>query len=254
MEINGTIRAAAANHGSSRATNKIKYIVVHYTGNKTDKAENNALYFKNNTVKASAHYFVDDATIYQSVPDTITAWSVGGAKYNDCATTGGGSLYGKVTNTNSLNIELCSVNGEITEKTQKNAQELIKQLMAKYSVPAENVVRHFDVNGKHCPGWGGWFGKDAPKWALFKAALVGKTEPKTEPKAEPAKAPTTTTATAYKVTAKAGVNIRQKASASSAKLGAVAYNTKIKVSKTEGEWGYCPSVSGWICLKYCVKA
>ena len=38
---------------------KNKYIVIHYTANDGDTAVNNGNYFKNNAVKASAHYFVD---------------------------------------------------------------------------------------------------------------------------------------------------------------------------------------------------
>ena len=58
------------NYGGKRSTSNIKYIVIHYTGNDGDTDENNSKYFKNNIVKASAHYFVDDDSITQSVPPT----------------------------------------------------------------------------------------------------------------------------------------------------------------------------------------
>ena len=45
----------------------ISYIVMHYTGNSKDTAIGNAKYFHNSFVEASAHYFVDDDSIYQSV-------------------------------------------------------------------------------------------------------------------------------------------------------------------------------------------
>ncbi|MEE0840570.1 MAG: N-acetylmuramoyl-L-alanine amidase, partial [Acutalibacteraceae bacterium] len=94
--------ASKNNYGGVRALNKIKYIVIHYTGNDGDTDENNGKYFKNNIVKASAHYFVDDDSVTQSVPDKYVAWSVGGNKYSSCSTTGGGKFYGTVNNTNSI--------------------------------------------------------------------------------------------------------------------------------------------------------
>ncbi len=156
--------AHKSNYGGTRSTSTIKYIVIHYTANDGDKAWNNANYFQSPNRNASAHYFVDDNYVYQSVPDNYVAWSVGGAKYSDCAKTGGGKLYGKCTNSNSINIELCDTNknGTVypTQATINRAIELTKELMKKYNVPADRVVRHFDTNGKHCPAY--WM--DNSKW------------------------------------------------------------------------------------------
>lgn len=148
------------NYGSKRSIEKIKYIVVHYTGNDGDTDENNGNYFQNTIVKASAHYFVDDDSVTQSVPDNYVAYSVGGKKYSNCASTGGGKLYGKVTNTNSLSVELCDdvKNGVVypSAKTIENAIAFVKVKMKQYGIPAANVIRHFDVNGKSCPAY--WCG------------------------------------------------------------------------------------------------
>lgn len=148
------------NYGNFRSTSNIKYIVIHYTGNNGDTDENNGKYFANNIVQASAHYFVDSDSITQSVPDNHVAWSVGGKKYNNS----GGKLYGKCTNSNSISIELCDdvLNGVVypSAKTIENALELICNLMNKYSIPKENVIRHYDVNGKSCPAY--WV--DDNKW------------------------------------------------------------------------------------------
>lgn len=156
------------NYGGKRNTSAIKYIVLHYTSNDGDTDENNAKYFKNNIVEASAHYFVDDDSVTQSVPDNYVAWSVGGKKYSDCATTGGGKYYGKATNKNTLNIEICDdvKNGTVypSAKTIENAIELTKKKMKEYGVPKENVIRHFDVTGKKCPAyWCATTSKDL-KW------------------------------------------------------------------------------------------
>ena len=159
------------NYGSKRNVNTIKYIVIHYTGNDGDSDEANAKYFEN-IRNASAHYFVDDDSITQSVPDDFIAWSVGGNKYSDCNTTGGGKWHNICTNNNSISIELCDSikNGvyDFTENTLKQAAELTKELMQKYNVPIKNVIRHFDVVGKICPLP---FVREPKQWTAFKERL-----------------------------------------------------------------------------------
>ena len=56
----------------------IKYIVIHFTSNNGDTALNNCNYFSGANRGASAHYFIGDDGIYQSVPDKWAAWAVGG--------------------------------------------------------------------------------------------------------------------------------------------------------------------------------
>lgn len=157
------------NYGNMRFTGAVKYIVIHYTGNDGDTDEANAKYFQRNIVEASAHYFVDDDSITQSVPDNYVAWSVGGAKYPK---TKGGKFYGKCTNDNSISVELCDTNKngkfDFTEKTLNNAVELVRLLMKKYKVPVENIIRHYDVTGKVCPQP---FVKSEKKWKEFKERL-----------------------------------------------------------------------------------
>ena len=160
--------ANSGNYGGSRNASQIRYLVYHYTGNDGDKAANNAAYFQRNIVKASAHYFVDDTTVYLSVPDLKIAWSVGGSKYANADKTGGGTMYGVITNTNSISIEMCDTirNGvyQASEATLANAAALGRELMEKYHIPIENVYRHFDVTGKHCPS----YLVNAQKWAEFR--------------------------------------------------------------------------------------
>lgn len=151
------------NH-ESRSGQAIKYIVLHYTGNRTDNAKNNANYFAGGDRGASAHYFVDTGSIYQSVYDADAAWHVG-RNY------GRGNLFGKCTNKNSIGIEMCSSNGRIPAATINRAVKLTKMLMAKYGVPAARVVRHYDVCSKACPGWSGWLPSNESKWSAFKMQL-----------------------------------------------------------------------------------
>ena len=96
---------------------------------------------------------MDDTTVVHSVPDDRVAWAVGGRKYNNV----GGRLYGIAKNANTLNVELCDTtkNGTVkaTEATINNALDLVKELMSKYNVPVDRVIRHYDVNGKPCPAY-----------------------------------------------------------------------------------------------------
>lgn len=163
----------------TKGGNTKKYIVIHYTGNKTDTAKANANYFKNTNRGASAHYFVDKTSVYQVVEDNDQAWAVG-KNY------GSSNLFGKITNKNSISIEMCSDNGTIADATFNNTVTLTKSLMAKYNIPASNVYRHWDVCSKACPGWSGWGtnGKNASTWNKFKAALTAVSDPQNAGKAK----------------------------------------------------------------------
>lgn len=155
MNIN-TILANKNNYGAARSFSAIKYIVVHYTANDGDTAENNGNYFKNNYVGASAHYFVDDDSVCQSVPDNYIAWHCGANSYK----------HSECRNGNSIGVELCDhrKNGVVypTNETIANALELVESLMKKYNVPKANVIRHYDVTGKLCPAyWSGSTSNDS---------------------------------------------------------------------------------------------
>ena len=156
------------NYGSKRNTKVIKFLVYHYTANDGDTDEANANYFHNNVVKASAHRFVDDDSVTISVPDDYVAWSVGGGLQGSK-----GHKYHKIcTNTNSISIEMCDTirNGkyEVSPKTRANAIALGKELIKKYGIKKEYVIRHYDVTGKMCPLY---FVKDEKAWEEFKNEL-----------------------------------------------------------------------------------
>ena len=140
-----------SNYGSIRNTNLIKYIVIHYTANKGDKAISNCKYFQSPNRGSSAHYFVDENEIYLSVEDNVVAWSVGGNKYPSFPNDNGGKFYGKCTNNNSISIEMCDSVDSVPEKVKDNVKELVLSLMKKYNIPKENVITHYMVTGKICP-------------------------------------------------------------------------------------------------------
>lgn len=228
------------NYGAKRSLSKIKYIVIHYTANDGDTDEANAKYFKNNVVKASAHYFVDSDSITQSVPDDYVAWAVGGKRYSNYKNTGGAVYYGKCTNTNSISIELCDdkKDGRLypSDDTINRAVELTKSLMAKYNIPASNVIRHFDVTGKSCPAY--WV--NGSVWQSdFKNKLTGKvSEPVVIKTVANSSFKVKVTVDALNYRAGAGITYKVK--------GTVKKDQVYTIVETKGNWGKLKSGAGWI--------
>ena len=160
-------------------TSRIKYIVIHYVG-ATGGAEANCRYYASKYIGASAHYYVGfNGEIWQSVEDGDIAWHCGAKTYR----------HPECRNSNSIGIELCvrnkgsqaadSRDWYFEEATVQAAIELTKELMEKYDVPAERVIRHYDVTGKICPN-PYVYNHTAHTWEAFKAALTA-TAPKEYP-------------------------------------------------------------------------
>ena len=143
-----------------------KWLVVHFTANDGDNSTNNGKYFKNNVVKASAHYFVDDDTIVQSVEEEYVAYAVGGKKLKG---TKGAKYHGVCTNYNSMSMELCDTvkDGKynVSAKTRSNAVELAKDIVKRHNIDKDHVIRHYDVTGKMCPKY---YVEDESAWLDFK--------------------------------------------------------------------------------------
>lgn len=157
-----TILANGANYKTGRPE-PVSYLVIHYTGNKEDTAENNANYFKNNKVQSSAHYFVDEHEVVLSVPEADTAWHCGAG--SDC--------HPRCQNANSIGIALCSRkdvegNSYFCRETVCRAEELARMLMQKYGIGTERVLRHYDVTGKKCPAP---FVENPAAWKAFLQSL-----------------------------------------------------------------------------------
>lgn len=178
----------------------IKYLAIHYTAGDSS-APGRAKTMKaawEKAKRASADFGVDDGAMVQFNPDlrNYKCWSVGDRKN---PYSGGGQLYGKATNANTISIEICSnlrsgASAAIpnhdgwyfTEASLNNAVRLAKILMKKYNIPIERVVRHYDISGKVCPGVPNWnnaklytmSGKatseknNSGKWEEFKKRLL----------------------------------------------------------------------------------
>ena len=130
-------------------TSRIKYIVIHYVG-ATGGAEANCRYYASKYIGASAHYYVGfNGEIWQSVEDGDIAWHCGAKSYR----------HPECRNSNSVGIEMCVRNkGSQTaesrdwyfeEATVQTAIELTRELMEKYGVPADHVIRVQDTVNRH---------------------------------------------------------------------------------------------------------
>lgn len=180
-------------HITQSKNRTIKYIVVHYTAGSTSKpgkAFDSFVTFNN--ASASADFVIDDANIVQYNPDikNYYCWAIGDAKKADA------KLYGIAKNSNTINIEICSTcipatkqnvsvaNHEYwsyTNAVLDKAKLLIQHLMDEYNIPIDNVIRHFDVTGKLCPGIKGWntglmynskIKNTDDSWKAFKNSLI----------------------------------------------------------------------------------
>ena len=160
-----------ANYRAGR-TQPVQYIVMHYTANNGDTARNNCDYYHRvGGLQASAHYFVDEYGVMQSVRECDTAWHCG-------AEAGRRYWHPACRNGNSIGIEMCSrkrADGSycIKPETVANAAALAREIMQRYGIDTEHVVRHYDVTGKHCPM--PWV-DDPAQWTAFLAMLtLGRT-------------------------------------------------------------------------------
>lgn len=158
------ISCNAANYSAGR-TQPVQYIVMHYTANNGDTARNNCDYYHRvGGLQASAHYFVDEYGAMQSVREVDTAWHCGARAY----------WHPECRNANSIGIEMCSrkrADGSyyIKPETVANAAALAKDIMQRYGIDTDHVLRHYDVTGKRCPM--PWV-DDPAQWDAFKASLA----------------------------------------------------------------------------------
>lgn len=163
------------NFTDKNSTGRIKYIVIHYVG-ALGGAKANCEYYNSKYLGASAHYFVGfDGEIWQSVEDEDIAWHCGASSYK----------HAECRNSNSIGIEMCvrnkgsqadtSKDWYFEDATVKEAIALTKYLMDKYDVPADHVIRHYDVTGKICPN-PYVYNSTKHTWDEFKKAIKGSTQ------------------------------------------------------------------------------
>ena len=219
-------------YDSNRGKSQIKYIILHYVG-AVSTAKNNADYFYSTFRGASAHYFVDEKEIWQVVEDNDSAWAIGANKY-----------YTDARNTNSISIEMCCYKNskgklDIKEAVVEKAIELTKELMKKYDIDVNHVIRHYDATRKVCPAP---FVNDETRWENFKKALESKSTSSSTSSSNDKVIDT------VKVTSDAGLNCRKKATTDSSIIKAYTKGTSLKIYEVEENWGR--TNDGWVCLDY----
>lgn len=166
-----------------KRTRKLSHIFLHYTAGPS--SEPGAYEETKHTLLSrgfSSDFIIDDGNIVQWAPDiekyhstAIGAYAKDGQPNND---------RGKgVHNGFGVSLEICSnckpckdlgKNGPkkqgdyynsyfpnhegwfFTSETLTNAAKLCRYLMQKYSIPKDNIIRHYDIQGKSCPGVIGW--------------------------------------------------------------------------------------------------
>ncbi len=116
------------NYGVGRAGYGVKYIVIHYTATDASaylNCKNNA----NNRNGYSAHYYVDNTGIWQSVRDRDTSWAAGNLNINN----------------RCINIEVISSDGTFTGTEIQYLRFLVPMLMRRHDVSKDRIIRHYDV-------------------------------------------------------------------------------------------------------------
>ena len=140
---------------SNRGNTKIKYIVVHDTGNTSPgaNAASHCRYFNGGDRSSSADVFVDDMqTLCINDYRKYYTWHCGDGR----------GKYG-ISNSNSVGVEICINSDGNRQKAIENTLVLVRELMTELNVPIERVVRHYDASRKNCPGsmsknnWAEWY-------------------------------------------------------------------------------------------------
>ena len=155
-----TFKQAHSGNYQKGRTHPIEYIVVHYTANTGDTAQNNLDYFARTKTGTSAHYFVDENEVCQSVQDTDVAWHCGSKN----------PRHPYCRNANSIGVEMCNSVGGVPEAVRDRTAAFVRQKMKEYGLDVNHVLRHYDVTGKRCPA--PWVDNPA-EWMEFKKMLEG---------------------------------------------------------------------------------
>ena len=160
-----TIQVINHTDNMKRRSEKIQYIILHYSAS-TQSGKNAAM----GTVRTldsrgySSDFAVDDNVIIQFAPDPAEWQSTAVQKPNSKGTPAGQGA----RNANAVSIEMSSTldkggkwvandpHFRFTQQVLENTAYLCKMLIAKYKIPKQNVIRHYDIMGKCCPGIVGW--------------------------------------------------------------------------------------------------
>lgn len=124
------------NNGSYVDWDGPRYICLHYTGgagrSRGETAKANAQYYQRDggRIQCGCHFFVGDDGIFASTPEGRGAWTQGNY----------------TANKQCVSIEVVAGDDEAYSDAEVALlRELVPHLMAKYGIPRERVIRHYDV-------------------------------------------------------------------------------------------------------------
>lgn len=217
-------------------------ICIHNTGNIDASAKNNHQYQKNNNKSkigaiASWHFTCGWDYIYQAQSTNYKCYHTG--------TTNG--------NNTSIGIEICQYSDKEKQlQAYKNAIELVKILMAYHNFNINQVKRHKDFSGKHCPAWL-IEGKYGYTWSWFKEQLSAKPS---QPTVQPTPQPSVEIGVPFLATIIVDeLNIRKEADFNSEVVGVVKKGGVYTIVEVKNGLGKLASGAGWISVneKYITK-
>ena len=131
-----------------RQKKNIKYIIIHYTGMKSELSALNRL--TDYKSKVSAHYFIKkNGKIINLVPDLYEAWHAGKSNWKNIQS----------LNRYSIGVEIQNSGHENSYEKYSNKQinsvkKLLRFLTKRYRVNCKNILGHSDIapNRKKDPG------------------------------------------------------------------------------------------------------
>ena len=130
--------------GRTGETHRIKWLVIHETGNSAAGADaamhNRYLHSEEQKeMPLSWHYTVDDHQIYHHLPDSERGYHA-----SDSGVSGGGNDCG-------IGIEICVNEDGDYDKAVDNAAHLAAELVKRYHLSIDDVKQHGDFTNKNCP-------------------------------------------------------------------------------------------------------
>ena len=139
MPLKTSINYSPNFNQKKRSKKEIKFVIIHYTGMKSEKAAIDRL--TNIQSQVSSHYFISkNGNITLLVPELYIAWHAGKSKWKDKS----------FLNKNSIGIEITNPGHRFEYKNFTNKQInsiviLIKYLLNKYKISKKNVLGHSDI-------------------------------------------------------------------------------------------------------------
>ncbi len=123
-----------------RSKNKIKFLIIHYTGMKKESDAIKRLC--DSQSKVSSHYFIkNNGEILNLVPDLFEAWHAGKSRWKNYTS----------LNSYSIGIEINNpghdhVYKKFLPKQINSLIKLIKSLTKKYKIKKSNILGHSDIS------------------------------------------------------------------------------------------------------------